>query len=143
MAMLDELFTRYGYPADEMNEKIWFCFRRAGHIANGGKEDAQSLINFYDFAESGTTVFDEDENIVKNKPITKIKMTRPIMTRKKIPVFFSILEISETNFISSQPQFEQTNSFFISNHLIKKKRYAKSVPLPKRTPFVCCYTKYL
>lgn len=43
------------------------------------------------------------------------------MIRKKIPVFFSILEISETNFISSQPQFEQTNSFFISNHLIKKR----------------------
>ena len=32
MATLDEVFTRYGYPADEMNEKIWFCFRRANKI---------------------------------------------------------------------------------------------------------------
>ena len=32
MATLEEVFTRYGYPADEMNEKIWFCFRRADKI---------------------------------------------------------------------------------------------------------------
>ena len=32
MATLDELFTRYGYPADEMNEKIYFYFRRADKI---------------------------------------------------------------------------------------------------------------
>ena len=32
MATLDELFTRYGHPADEMNEKIWFYFRRADKI---------------------------------------------------------------------------------------------------------------
>lgn len=32
MATLEEVFTRYGYPADEMNEKIWFYFRRADKI---------------------------------------------------------------------------------------------------------------
>lgn len=32
MATLDELFTRYGYPADEMNEKIYFYFTRADKI---------------------------------------------------------------------------------------------------------------
>ena len=46
MAMLDELFTRYGYPADEMNEKIWFCFSRAGQIANGGKRTRKALSTF-------------------------------------------------------------------------------------------------
>ena len=32
MASLDELFTRYGYPSDEMNEKIYFYFTRADKI---------------------------------------------------------------------------------------------------------------
>lgn len=32
MATLDELFSRYGYPADEMNEKIYFYFTRADKI---------------------------------------------------------------------------------------------------------------
>ncbi len=32
MLKLDELFSRYGNPADEMNEKIWFYFRRADKI---------------------------------------------------------------------------------------------------------------
>lgn len=32
MATLDELFTRYGHPADEMNEKIYFYFARADKI---------------------------------------------------------------------------------------------------------------
>lgn len=50
MAMLDELFTRYGYPADEMNEKIWFCFRRADKIESFDRvqqadKDAQDKIN--------------------------------------------------------------------------------------------------
>ena len=32
MATLDELFSRYGHPADEMNEKIYFYFTRADKI---------------------------------------------------------------------------------------------------------------
>ena len=32
MATLDELFSRYGPPADEMNEKIYFYFTRADKI---------------------------------------------------------------------------------------------------------------
>lgn len=32
MTTLDEVFTRYGYPADEMNEKIYFYFTRADKI---------------------------------------------------------------------------------------------------------------
>lgn len=49
MATLDEVFTRYGYPADEMNEKIWFCFRRADKIESFDRvqqadKDAQEKI---------------------------------------------------------------------------------------------------
>lgn len=32
MVTLDELFSRYGHPADEMNEKIYFYFTRADKI---------------------------------------------------------------------------------------------------------------
>lgn len=32
MTTLDELFSRYGHPADEMNEKIYFYFTRADKI---------------------------------------------------------------------------------------------------------------
>ena len=32
MATLDEIFTRYGHPADEMNERICFYFQRADKI---------------------------------------------------------------------------------------------------------------
>ena len=32
MATLDDLFSRYGYPSDEMNEKIYFYFTRADKI---------------------------------------------------------------------------------------------------------------
>lgn len=49
MATLEEVFTRYGYPADEMNEKIYFYFRRADKIETFDKvqqadKDAQEKI---------------------------------------------------------------------------------------------------
>ena len=49
MATLDEVFTRYGYPADEMNEKIYFYFRRADKIESFDRvqqadKDAQDKI---------------------------------------------------------------------------------------------------
>lgn len=49
MATLDELFSRYGHPADEMNEKIYFYFTRADKIDTFDKvqqadKDAQDKI---------------------------------------------------------------------------------------------------
>ena len=44
MTTLDELFTRYGYPADEMNEKIYFYFRRADKIETFDKVQHLCLI---------------------------------------------------------------------------------------------------
>lgn len=49
MTTLDELFTRYGYPADEMNKKIYFYFRRADKIESFDRvqqadKDAQEKI---------------------------------------------------------------------------------------------------
>ena len=49
MATLDELFSRYGHPADEMNEKIYFYFTRADKIETFDKvqqadKDAQDKI---------------------------------------------------------------------------------------------------
>ena len=49
MATLDELFSRYGSPADEMNEKIYFYFTRADKIDTFSKvqqadKDAQDKI---------------------------------------------------------------------------------------------------
>ena len=49
MTTLDEIFTRYGYPADEMNERICFYFRRADKIETFGRvqqadKDAQEKI---------------------------------------------------------------------------------------------------
>lgn len=49
MATLDELFSRYGSPADEMNEKIYFYFTRADKIETFNKvqqadKDAQDKI---------------------------------------------------------------------------------------------------
>ena len=49
MATLDELFTRYGYPADEINERIYFYFRRADKIESFDRvqqadKDAQEKI---------------------------------------------------------------------------------------------------
>ena len=49
MATLDEIFTKYGHPADEMNEKIYFYFRRADKIESFDRvqqadKDAQDKI---------------------------------------------------------------------------------------------------
>ena len=49
MATLDELFSRYGSPADEMNEKVYFYFIRADKIETFSKvqqadKDAQDKI---------------------------------------------------------------------------------------------------
>lgn len=41
--------------------------KRPETYSQWGKEDAQSLIDFYDFAEDDTTVFDEDGNKVTSE----------------------------------------------------------------------------
>ena len=57
MITLNELFTRYGQPSDEMNEKIYFYFRRADRIETLEKvqkadKDAQDKIaELYIWAE--------------------------------------------------------------------------------------------
>ena len=57
MKTLDELFSRYGQPAEEMNERIYLYFRRANSlktlqdIRNSDKEAQRNIAEFLEYAE--------------------------------------------------------------------------------------------
>ncbi len=114
MATLEEVFTRYGYPADEMNEKIWFCFRRADKIETFDRvqqadKDAQDKItSLYTWIELLTeyrkTLYARAQELCAADYSMKLTLHRRIeyRTKKKyyIVSLIKIINAPNTNPIS-------------------------------------------
>ena len=88
MKTLDELFSRYGYPSQQMDERIYLYFRRADKfgtlkdIQDTDKEAQKKIAEFLEYAEAlkeyRKTLYDRAQEICAASYRLQIKIKRHI-----------------------------------------------------------------
>ena len=121
MATLEEVFTRYGYPADEMNEKIWFYFRRADKIETfdrvqqADKDAQEKITSLYTWIELLTeyrkTLYARAQELCAADYSMKLTLRRRIeyRTKKKYYIVSLIKIINAPNTNPIALRYEEFN----------------------------------
>lgn len=121
MATLEEVFTRYGYPADEMNEKIYFYFRRADKIESfdrvqqADKDAQEKITSLYTWIELLTeyrkTLYARAQELCAADYSMKLTLRRRIeyRTKKKYYIVSLIKIINAPNTNPIALRYEEFN----------------------------------